>query len=138
MRVTDMGRIVYRNERCRLEFEYRLAKELVEVVEDLAEYSEREGLPPPVVTCVGRSPVENKEAGGVPTSLHLQEHPDDLVRAVDLRDRHYVTEELKLVLTRLQIKMDQMANSTPIHLRFEFIHKPHGTGPHIHLGLKHA
>lgn len=94
------------------------------VVYELAEWCEHANIISPVVTCVERNANQNKAAGGVPNSLHLRQPS----RAVDLRSLHYASWELDRVKAYLVVRCPAP--------RFELITTPHGTAPHLHIGLE--
>jgi hypothetical protein len=95
------------------------------VLVDFDVWGETQGLPDPMVTCIHRTESENKAAGGVASSLHLAENP---YRAMDLRSTHYDVPQL--------MKVDAWFRGRCLRALFEVITKPHGTGPHIHVGLR--
>lgn len=100
----------------------RVPDVLRQVVADLDTWSLVNLLPEPMLTCVDRTEEENAEVGGVPDSLHLYR------LAVDLRCTHYTAHQRKRVEAWLRFRC-------PRNL-FELILKPHGTGPHYHVGLR--
>lgn len=75
--------LVYKHAFLELEFKQMLHPEVRLVLEDLADWSETQGLPAPVVCCVHRTPKLNKLVDGAVNSLHLVDS------AVDIRRWHY-------------------------------------------------
>lgn len=109
----------------KLEREFRQLPEALRlVVRELDELCSENKWPAVTVTCVLRDPDKNAAVGGVERSLHLDG------RAVDLRSREYNEKQLGSI--------DAWLRSRCPRKTYEVITKPHGTGPHIHLGLKRA
>jgi len=98
-----------------------LPVELLAEVHAFEDWSREQSIKPPFVTCILRSLSENAMAGGVATSLHLRG------RAIDFRVIHYDLSSLKLV-NAYWLKRKRPG--------LEVVVKRHGTGPHIHVGLK--
>ena len=105
-------------------------KELREAMFDFAVWSARNGMPTPIITCIGRTEVENKAVGGAKNSLHLMTEADPAGRACDLRDSNYSDGELARA-----VKWWQQRIMTS-EVQWEFMSGRHGTGPHFHLGIK--
>ncbi len=114
----------------KLEREFKMLPEAIQrVVKELAEFvrdqAAEDALDKDVtVTCVLRDPAQNTKVGGVATSLHLD------CRAVDLRSKNYGTKQMDQISAWLSRRCPRKA--------YEVITKPHGTGPHIHIGLRRA
>lgn len=106
---------------------------------DFDGFSRRARLPEPTLVCLGRTTQENRLVGGVPTSLHLWEPPfangtgkEPETRAADLSVKAYDESQMELVLTWFRGEVAQRGGKA----RWELISEPHGTGPHIHVGVK--
>lgn len=99
----------------------RAPTELRLVLTEFEAWCALQNFPAPVVTCVHRTPEQNKAAGGVPNSLHLDS------RAMDLRNRHYTPEQ--------RMECEQWLRARCPRWAFEMVLKPHGTGPHWHIGV---
>jgi hypothetical protein len=97
---------------------------LRKAVGDFSTWIDSKKWPEVTLTCVWRDPAENAKDNGVPNSLHM-ETPS---RAVDIRSRDYTSEQMTEINAWL-------ASRCP-HDKFEVITAPHGTGPHIHIGLR--
>jgi hypothetical protein len=107
----------------------RVPQALRAVLEDFESWSKQRGMPEPFITCIFRTPSQNKAAGGVAHSLHL------IGRAVDLRnvgpsekEPHYSAEERMACEAWLRRRCPKWA--------YELVLASHGTGPHWHLGFK--
>ncbi len=103
-----------------------LHPELEAILTGLAAFCEHESIPPAILTCLGRNDASNANVGGVANSLHM----DRPVRAFDLRTQHWRVSEVVRVVAYFQRFYDGLPK------RYEFIHVPHGNGPHIHFGLR--
>ena len=107
-----------------------LHPELKTILEELGHWSASAKIPMPVVTCLVRTPEENRAIyNGVDRfSWHLAK-PDGTICAMDLRVVHYTDDSrakvLKWILERC-----------PDAKKWEVIYKPHGTGPHYHIAIR--
>lgn len=120
-----------------LQFEVATHPELRELVLAVDRSLRARMLPQLVITCTGRTPEENAEVNGVPTSLHLWE-PDEVptkpkrTRAIDFSLRPYSTSgEVEQVRDVFQAEMLKRGRK-----RFEFLIHDAGSGRHIHAGIK--
>ncbi len=112
--------MLLRFEHPRLEAELATCPEGLRLVPyEFAEWCERKNIEGPILTCILRTPEENKAVGGHPRSFHLT------ARAIDFRTRHYSTWELELVEAWFRNRCKPP--------RFDVVTQPHGTGPHIHV-----
>jgi hypothetical protein len=99
---------------------------LRDLLEDFGHWSSANRLPVPVVTCIQRTAKENRDIYGYDRdSLHLAG------RAFDLRTRHYTKAQLDDVIRFFETKCKDRAI-------WELVTRLHGTGPHIHVGLRRS
>lgn len=107
-----------------------LHQELKDILEEFGHWSASAKIPMPVVTCLGRSDGDNAElySGKARFSWHIP-GKDGIIRAMDLRVLHYTPEQKARVF-------QWFLERCPDPKKFELILKIHGTGPHIHLGLR--
>ena len=97
---------------------------LRDLLEDFGHWSAANRLPVPVVTCIVRTPKENRDIYGYDRdSLHLAG------RALDLRTRHYTKQQLDDAIRYFETKCKDRKV-------WELVTKLHGSGPHIHVGLR--
>lgn len=109
----------------KLETEFKRLPEAVQrVVKELSLFVQEIGAGDVVITCVGRTPEENASVGGAENSLHLD------YRACDIRNTEYKEKQNDQINSWLRQRCPKRA--------YELITKNHGTGPHIHLGLRRA
>lgn len=101
-----------------------LPPELRQLADDFGHWSAANRLPVPVVTCITRTKKENHDIYGYDRdSLHLDP------RAMDWRTRHYTKHQLDAVIHYFETKCKDRRI-------WELVTKLHGTGPHIHVGLR--
>lgn len=100
--------------------------EIILLARDFGLWSEAEGLPAPVVTCIERDQLLNAKVGGVTNSLHLSRP----CRAIDFRNVHYTEDQRPKVEAWLY---DRCPRPT-----WGRVFKPHGTGAHYHLEFRAA
>lgn len=107
----------------KLESEFKQLPEALRlVVRELSEFLNENKWGDVTITCVMRDPDKNAAVGGVSNSLHLDG------RAVDIRSRDFNEKQLGSITSWLRARCPRKA--------YEVITMPHGTGPHIHLGLR--
>ena len=100
------------------------------IVDDFGHWSSTERLPIPVITCLGRSVEENRKIYGKDKfSWHIPDLKTGVIRAMDLRTKHYTSEQVAKVFGWFHERCPD------VH-QFELITKVHGTGPHIHLAIR--
>lgn len=105
-----------------------LLPELQVLMDDFGHWSAAQRLPVPVITCIKRGQDENRSIYGTDRfSWHYC--IDGVVRAVDIRTRHYTPEQRAKVFAWFNEKC-------PDSKKFELIIKPHGTGPHAHIAIR--
>ncbi len=90
---------------------------------DLAQFVESQYGKPVIVTCVLRTPDENKAVGGAPNSSHLTG------RAADIRVMIYNSDEIVAIQRYLKHRLADV-----IHV----LYHNGGTGPHIHTNINWA
>ena len=101
-----------------------LPAELRALLDDFGHWSMSNRLPMTVVTCIKRTPKENRDIYGYDRdSLHLD------ARALDLRTRQYTKTQLDDVIRFFETKCRDRKI-------WELVTRLHGTGPHIHVGLR--
>jgi len=112
------------------------APELRRLLEDFDRWSPRVHLPEPMLTCLGRTPAQNRAVGGVPTSLHLWSGAGEVqeTRAADLSTWRYLPEQLELVLTWFRGEVAKRGGAK----RWELLHHNVQTGQHLHVGLRRS
>lgn len=146
------------------EFNEDLHPDARAVVLELGRWCSSKGLPPPVVTMVGRTLREQEDiywreeqskaarAGAIITEAIARERarrrPSWHIRntAVDLRTvgpnpaaPHWNRVEEMRVVRRLEELLGVPRDTTAAKkLRWEFLVMPHGTGPHIHIARRDA
>lgn len=104
------------------EFDEQLHPEVCVVVVELDEWSEENGIPQVVVTCIVRTPARNAAVNGAPKSWHL------VAAAIDLRSKHYTPTQKAAVLAWLKRRCPTAD--------WECFEHNAGTGWHIHLARK--
>ncbi len=106
-----------------------LHPKLQQLLEDFGHWSASQGLITPVVTCLLRTKQENRKIYGKDRfSWHLLQK-DGTIHAADIRTKHYTKEQSdKVIGWFLKSCMDTDT--------WELITKVHGTGPHIHVGVR--
>lgn len=116
----------FKTARCEKEYFGVLHPAVRDLVQAFCEWSRVSGLPEPTVTCVVRTPDENRAIykGVDRFSWHL-------VRcAVDLRNHHYTPEQRR--------KAEGWLGARAMRPRWEFVPQDHGTGPHFHVAIRDA
>lgn len=115
----------------RIEEEWdNLHPELRQIMDDFGHWSAANRLPIPVITCIKRTQEENHNIYGVQRfSWHLADIKTGRVNAVDVRTKHYTTDQRAKVFAWFHEKCPDVK-------RFELITKVHGTGPHVHLAIR--
>lgn len=106
----------------------KLPEALRVVLEEFAKWSESRGFPAPLVTCIVRTPSQNKAAGGAPNSLHLEGRAVDLRNTGSAKEPHYTAEQRMACEAWLKRRCPKWV--------FELVLTSHGTGPHWHIGLR--
>ena len=120
------------------EFHSRVEPELRAFALDFDDVCRRWGMPEPEITCLGRTPEENLAVGGAAKSLHLWEVPHEdarklkRTRAEDFSVRQYGEAHLDMVHMWFRHEVARRGGK----VKWELIAEPHGTGPHIHLGIR--
>lgn len=105
-----------------------LPLQMMELIDAFGHWSGGQKLPVPVITCIKRTPEENfaiYKANRPSLHIEFENH----VNAVDLRTRHYNAVQLDDVIAWFK---KTCADAT----KWELITKLHGTGPHLHVGLR--
>ena len=115
--------IRFKSERISTEFLHRLDPRLRAIALETAVWLRNQELPVDlVVTCVNRTPDENKADGGKPTSAHL------VGRAIDIRTRDWPDGTTEKVMARLY----RLWPGTCLYL----LHHDVGGGMHLHAQIK--
>jgi hypothetical protein len=105
-----------------------LHSRLKQDVEDFGHWSAANRLPLCVVTCVYRTREENKAIYGYDrNTLHLLE--DGVCNAVDVRIRQYSRPQLDDVIRWWELRCKDRSV-------YELLTHLHGTGPHVHAGVR--
>lgn len=129
----------YKRDGLESQFLLRTEPELRQLLQDFDDISKRWGLPEPILTCLGRTPAENKAVGGVAHSLHLWEADPFLPakppisRAADLSAWAYSPEQLAQALMWLRGEIARRGGRRA----WELIHHDAGTGEHVHVAREH-
>lgn len=101
------------------EFAFDIHPELRAALTDFNAWCAEVELPEPLITDLGRTWTQNQRVGGAKRSFHLSGSAADL--SVSLYDE-----------TQKAIVVSWFKKRCPFPA-WEFIHVPHGTGPHLHL-----
>lgn len=125
------GIFIFKNEGERVEYD-RYAHDRLKLENEMfATWSEQNMLPPPIITCCGRTPTENGSTkGSAKNSAHLldPENGDTSFEALDYRIRHYRLSELPKVVDYWK-RRELDSNG-----RVKFVDNlNHGTAPHLHI-----
>lgn len=108
----------------------KLHPELQSILNDFGHFAASNKLPLTVVTCIGRSQEQNDNIyNATRFSWHIPDIKTGIIRAFDMRTRHYTVEQKAKVIAWFN-------NRCPDPQKFELIYKPHGTGPHLHLAVR--
>lgn len=112
----------FKDAQAEAEFAKRLHPAVRQVLEELDDWCLENALPQVVVTCLGRSGLENQAANGVTHSWHLYSC------AADIRSKHYTPTQKAVVLSWL-------TRTCPKPM-WELLEHDAGSGSHFHLARR--
>jgi len=110
----------FKDNKLKHEFYHEINPKLRAVLFELDDFIERIHGKELVITCLNRTPEENRKVGGIPHSAHLSR------RAADIRSWIFSEKELDIMIQRVK---DTWGDIVYI------VYHEGGTGPHIHINI---